>query len=259
MRRRLLALVALLCAAAALVLWATPGRPAHAAAAGAPPAGDLADPALAARGRELFASGCAYCHGIDARGVAGKGPTLRGVGAAAADFYLATGRMPLSEPSQEPRRGPPAYTPAERRALVAYVASLGGPGIPAVNPAAGDVRVGRERFADLCAGCHTIGGRGGVVPGAIAPALQQATAVQVAEAIRVGPHLMPLYPEAQVDQHELDSITRYVLSTRDPDDAGGWGLGNIGPVPEGMVAWLLAGTALLIVIRLVGERAETGP
>jgi ubiquinol-cytochrome c reductase cytochrome c subunit len=257
--RRLLALVALLCAAAALVLWATPGRPARAAAAGAAPAGDLSDPALVARGHELFVSGCAYCHGDDATGVAGKGPALQGAGAAAADFYLGTGRMPLSEPSQEPRRGPPAYTPADRRALVAYVGSLGGPAIPAVNPAAGDVRLGRERFADLCAGCHTISGRGGVVPGAIAPALQQATPVQVAEAIRVGPHLMPVYAAAQVDRHELDSITRYVLSTRHPDDAGGWGLGNIGPVPEGMVAWLLAGTALLIAIRLVGERAEREP
>jgi ubiquinol-cytochrome c reductase cytochrome c subunit len=258
-RRRALALAALLCAACAVVLWAQPGRPAHAADAGAPPAGDLADPALVAQGRQLFVSGCAYCHGTDAAGVAGKGPSLHGAGAAAADFYLATGRMPLSEPSQEPRRGRPAYTGAERRALVAYVGSLGGPAIPAVNPAAGDLVLGRERFADLCAGCHTIGGRGGVVPGAIAPALQQATPVQIAEAMRVGPHLMPVYLEGQVDQHELDSITRYVLSTHHPDDAGGWGLGNIGPVPEGMVAWLLAGTALLIVIRLVGEPGEREP
>jgi ubiquinol-cytochrome c reductase cytochrome c subunit len=251
--------VAFLCAAGALALWASPGRPARAAAAGAAPAAVLdavADPALAARGRVLFVAGCTYCHGIDARGVRGKGPTLIGAGAAAADFYLSTGRMPLSDPGEEPRRNPPAFRAGDRRALVAYVGSLGGPAIPAVDPAAGDVRLGRDRFADLCAGCHTITGRGGVVPGAVAPELQQATPVQIAEAIRVGPQLMPVYGEAQVDRHELDSITRYVLSTRHPDDAGGWAIGNIGPVPEGLVAWLLAGTALLLVVRMVGERAE---
>jgi ubiquinol-cytochrome c reductase cytochrome c subunit len=246
-RRRALALLAFACAAGALLLWSAPGTP-----AAQPPT----DPAVVAQGRELFVSGCAYCHGTDAAGVAGRGPTLHGVGAAAADFYLATGRMPLAEPGDEPRRNPPAYTAAERTALVAYVGSLGGPAIPPVDPAAGDLREGRQRFADQCAGCHAITGRGGIVPGAVAPALQQASATQIAEAVRVGPHLMPASTEAQVDQHALDSITRYVLSTRHLDDAGGWGIGNIGPVPEGLVAWLLAGGALLLVLRLVGERSR---
>jgi ubiquinol-cytochrome c reductase cytochrome c subunit len=243
-RRRLLALVAFACAAGALLLFAAPRSPAQVPAS---------DPALVAQGRDLFVSGCAFCHGTDATGVRGRGPTLHGVGAAAADFYLSTGRMPLAEPGEEPRRNPPAYTAAERKALVAYVGSLGGPAVPSVDSAAGDLELGRERFADLCAGCHAITARGGVVPGAVAPPLTQASATQIAEAVRVGPHLMPAYTDAQVDQHELDSITRYVLSTRHLDDAGGWGIGNIGPVPEGLVAWLLAGVALLVVLRLVGE------
>jgi ubiquinol-cytochrome c reductase cytochrome c subunit len=248
-RRRALALVALMCASGALLLWAAPDPSARAAAAPAPAA--PAD--LVARGRLLFVAGCSYCHGMDAAGVAGRGPTLHGVGAAAADFYLATGRMPLSEPNREPSRGRPAYDAAERQAIVAYVGSFGGPGIPAVDPAAGDLREGRSLFAEQCAGCHTITARGGVVPGAIAPALQQATPTQVAEAVRVGPQLMPVFPETQLDQHRLDSVTRYVLSTRHLDDPGGWAIGNLGPVPEGLVAWLLAGTALLIAVRLLGE------
>jgi ubiquinol-cytochrome c reductase cytochrome c subunit len=245
-RRRLRALAACACAAGALVLWSAPG---HAQA-------PLASGSLVAQGRALFVAGCSYCHGTDAAGVAGRGPTLHGAGAAAADFYLATGRMPLDQPGEQPSRNRPAYTPAQRRALVAYVGSLGGPAIPAVDPAAGSLQEGRGLFADSCAGCHAITGRGGVVPGAIAPALQQATPVQIAEAVRVGPQLMPVYTETQVDQHELDSLTRYVLSTRHLDDAGGWGIGDIGPVPEGLVAWLLAGGALLLVVRMVGERNE---
>jgi ubiquinol-cytochrome c reductase cytochrome c subunit len=244
-----LALVALLCGTGALLLWAAPERPG--AAVRQTTAGSLV-----AAGRQLYLDGCQYCHGTDSQVVHGRGPTLRGVGAAAADFYLATGRMPLSEPEKEPVRTRPAYDPAERRALVAYVASFGGPAVPTVDAARGDARLGRELFTEQCAGCHTVTGRGGVVPGAIAPALQQATPTQIAEAMRVGPQLMPVYRETQLDQHELDSVTRYVLAMRHPDDAGGWGIGDIGPVPEGLAAWLLAGTALLIVVRLLGERLE---
>jgi ubiquinol-cytochrome c reductase cytochrome c subunit len=191
---------------------------------------------------------------MDARGVAGKGPSLVGAGAAAADFYLETGRMPLSHPDVEPQRAPPAYSAAERRALVAYVGSLGGPPIPTVNAAAGSLRDGFTAFREHCAGCHAITARGGVAPPGTAPALQQATAVQIAEAVRVGPYLMPRFDERQIDAHQMDSIAAYVLSMRHPDNRGGWGIGNIGPIPEGLVAWLLAGTALLLVARLIGER-----
>jgi ubiquinol-cytochrome c reductase cytochrome c subunit len=214
----------------------------------------LAQPS-AAQAPSLFVSGCSSCHGMDARGVPGKGPSLVGAGAAAADFYLETGRMPLSHPDVEPQRTTPDYTAAQRRALTAYVGSLGGPAIPAVDPAAGDVKTGFDAFAEHCAGCHAITARGGVAPPGTAPALQQATAVQIAEAVRVGPYLMPKFSERQIDRHELDSIAAYVLSTHHLPDKGGWGIGNIGPIPEGMVAWLLAGSALLIVARLIGERA----
>jgi ubiquinol-cytochrome c reductase cytochrome c subunit len=235
-RRAAYTLVAIVCAATAAAAWM------------APPRATAQD-----TGQALFATACSACHGDDARGVAGKGPSLVGVGAAAADFYLETGRMPLSDPSAEPVRGEPAFTSAERRALTAYVASLGGPPIPAVGK--GDAHDGFEGFRDHCAGCHSITARGGVAPPGAAPALQQATATQIAEAVRVGPYLMPRFDERQISEVELNSIVAYVLAQRHPDDRGGWGIGNIGPIPEGLVAWLLAGTALLIVARLIGERA----
>ncbi|WP_156028385.1 cytochrome c [Candidatus Solirubrobacter pratensis] len=237
-RRRVLAATAVIVGAAAVAAFAQPG------AAQSPPAG----------GRALFASACSACHGMDARGVRGKGPSLVGAGAAAADFYLETGRMPLSHPDVEPQRNDPAYTAPQRRALTAYIGSLGGPGIPRVDPKAGSVKDGFSAFTEHCAGCHAITAKGGVAPPGAAPALQQATATQIAEAVRVGPYLMPKFGTRQIDQHELDSITAYVLSTHHLPDKGGWGIGNIGPIPEGMVAWLLAGTALLIVVRLIGER-----
>jgi ubiquinol-cytochrome c reductase cytochrome c subunit len=69
---------------------------------------------------------------------------------------------------------------------------------------------------------------------------------------------MPRFSKAQLDQADLDSIARYVQLTQDPDDAGGFGIGHIGPVPEGLVAWLAAIAALLLIARLIGERNESG-
>jgi ubiquinol-cytochrome c reductase cytochrome c subunit len=209
----------------------------------------------AARGRTLFVNGCSTCHGMDANGVHGRGPSLVGAGAQAADFYLRTGRMPLNAPGQEPHRNHPAYAEQQIRDLVAYVGSLGGPGIPHADPAQGSLARGRRLFASSCAGCHQITGTGGVVPGAAVPPLDQATPTQIAEAIRIGPFLMPRFSEAALSQSDVDSIARYVQQVRtNPDDRGGWSLGHLGPIPEGMVAWLIGIAALLAVARIIGER-----
>jgi ubiquinol-cytochrome c reductase cytochrome c subunit len=208
-------------------------------------------------GRALFEEGCSSCHGFDGRGVPGQGPSLTTAGEAAADFYLRTGRMPLDQVGEQPLRRQPRYSDAQIRALVAYVGSLGsGPTIPVVHPERGSLSEGMRLFTDSCAGCHGIGGKGGVAIGAYAPPLGEATPTQVAEAIRIGPYVMPRFSEDQLDQADLDSIARYVQLTQDPDDAGGWGIGHIGPVPEGLVAWLAAIAALLLVARLIGERGE---
>jgi ubiquinol-cytochrome c reductase cytochrome c subunit len=208
-----------------------------------------------ALGKDLFETSCTTCHGIDGAGT-NLAPTLRGVGSAAVDFYLSTGRMPLADPTDEPVRADPAFSKRDIGALVAYVAGFGGPPIPAVNPDRGDVARGKEAFTESCAGCHQVLGRGGIVTGAFVPALTDATPRQLAEAVRVGPYLMPPFGERQIDQRELDDIAAYVRASRHPDDRGGWGIGNIGPVPEGMIAWLLAGVVLLGVVRLLGERAR---
>jgi ubiquinol-cytochrome c reductase cytochrome c subunit len=205
---------------------------------------------------QLYQNGCSSCHGAMLQGQAGVAPSLIGVGAGPVDFYLSTGRMPLQGPRDEPERAPPAYSRTQIDALIAFVAkAAGGPPAPAAHPAAGDLSEGVHQFTLHCAGCHQIVGRGGLTLGAYVPNLQQATPTQVAEAIRMGPYLMPHFDAQQINQHQLDSIARYVNWTRHPDDAGGWGIGNIGPIPEGMVAWFVALVAMVIVARLIGERA----
>lgn len=213
-------------------------------------------PGDAARGRALYVAGCASCHGMDGEGVATRGPTLRGAGAASADFSLTSGRMPASNGiGHQALRKPPAYAPAEIRDLVAYVATLGdGPPIPVVDVRDGDVAAGQQLYTANCAGCHNSAGSGGALgQGVFAPPVTRATRVQVAEAVRVGPGAMPSFGEAVIDDAELASVVRYVDQLRAPRDAGGFSLGRIGPVTEGLVAWLVGMVVLIGVARVIGS------
>lgn len=216
-------------------------------------------------GAQLYAGNCASCHGIAGSGIksprpgagdiSGEGPPLRGVGASAPDFYLRTGYMPLSSIHDQPGPDRVLFSDKEIRSLVAYVASLGaGPGIPHPNPDAGSLAEGLHQFTLHCAGCHQIVARGGFVTGAMVPPLQSATATEIAEAVRIGPYLMPRFPASQISDAQLNSIVAYVLSTRHPDNRGGWGIGNIGPIPEGLVTWWIAAPLLLIACMAVGRR-----
>ncbi len=256
-RRRLVlgALVVLFGAAAVVFAFAPSGGAQGKPSVGAPPT-EPYPPELVAEGRELFVEGCSTCHGFDAEGIEGVAPDLRGVGAQSADFYVGTGRMPLDKPGDQPLRSHPEYEQEQIDAISAYIGSLGGPAVPDVAPEAGDLSEGRELFALYCAGCHQIGVRGGVVTDAFAPDLTPATATQIAEAVRIGPYVMPVFDEELIDDQQLNSIVRYVQFAQHPDNKGGWGIGNIGPITEGMVAWFLGGVALLLCARLIGERNE---
>jgi ubiquinol-cytochrome c reductase cytochrome c subunit len=222
---------------------------------------------LVRQGFYLYAQNCASCHGDRGQGVVppetqeapgptpGMGPGLSGVGAGTADFYLRTGYMPIEEPGDQPKRSANFFDDREIDALVAYIASLG-PGlpIPDPHPENGDVSKGMALFREHCAGCHQIAAQGGYVTGGIPPALGQSTAVQVAEAVRIGPYLMPKFSERQISDAQLDSLIAYVEYTQKPDDPGGWAIGHVGPVPEGMVTWFLAAAFLVGSCVLIGKR-----
>jgi ubiquinol-cytochrome c reductase cytochrome c subunit len=109
-------------------------------------------------------------------------------------------------------------------------------------------------FTDHCAGCHQIAAQGGYVPDSVAPALGPDSAKQIAEAVRIGPNLMPRFSRSLISDRELDSIIAYVLYTQSPDDRGGWSIRRVGPVAEGLVAWFVAGVVLIGVTLTVGRR-----
>ena len=235
------------------------------AAAGAQPGVGV----KAKTGKGLYAANCLSCHGVDGSGVTsdtqprgvldlrGLGPPLKGVGALAADFYLTTGYMPLQNPHDQPRHTKSPFGKREIAALVVYVATFGkGPGVPHPQPERGEVSRGLSLFTEHCAGCHQIVAEGGYVTNAVAPPLHQATPVQIAEAVRLGPYLMPRFPTSQISDAQLDSIIAYVQYAKHPDDRGGWSIGRIGPVPEGLVAWLIAAAALVGCCLVIGRRFQ---
>lgn len=206
------------------------------------------------RGYSLFAVHCASCHGITGEGTA-DGVPLQGIGAATVDFVLRTGRMPLTDPRQPMYRRPSSWTPQQIADVVAYVTSLapGGPDIPTVDPARGDLAHGRKIFADNCEPCHGSAAQGATIGGGIeAPPLYPASTLEIAEAVRVGPDPMPRFDPGLINQYDLDSLVRYVVWLRDPPDRGGFSFGHVGPVAEGFVAWFFGLAALVIILRFIG-------
>jgi ubiquinol-cytochrome c reductase cytochrome c subunit len=165
--------------------------------------------------------------------------------------------MPLDKPTDEPQRGQPAFSRPKIDALVAFIGSFGGPPIPAVQPERGNLAAGREAFTAHCAGCHQVVGEGGIVTRARVPRVSGVAPLDVAEAVRIGPYLMPPFSERALPQQEVNSIARYLQYTKHPDDRGGWAIGHVGPVPEGMIAWFIGALALVLIARTLGERNET--
>ena len=68
--------------------------------------------------------------------------------------------------------------------------------------------------------------------------------------------LMPKFSQKAISDRQLDSIIAYLQQSKTPDDIGGWGVGHVGPVPEGMVAWLIA-FVLVGMCAVLGARLRT--
>jgi ubiquinol-cytochrome c reductase cytochrome c subunit len=207
-------------------------------------------------GRSLYVANCSSCHGLDANGTQ-DGPSLQGDGPASVDFMLSTGRMPLNQPTQQPVRQEPRYSPEEIAAIVSYVATIApaGPAIPAVDPDAGDLQLGFALYTGVCSACHGAGATGDSIGGGqIAPPLGPSTPLQIGEAIRVGPGAMPRFGEETYDDHDVNSMIRYLEYLDAAPDPGGLGIGRYGPVAEGFVVVFFAFGVLLIVIRLTGTK-----
>jgi ubiquinol-cytochrome c reductase cytochrome c subunit len=210
--------------------------------------------ATAPLGRHEFLRDCAWCHGTTGGGTQ-NGPSLREDGEADADFWLRTGRMPLDNPDDEPKAGPPSYDDRTLDALVRYVGSIGtGEPLPPVKP--GDVGTGQDLFEMNCAPCHSSSGTGMILPdGTWAPELFNTGSQQIADAIRIGPGQMPPFSEGQLDETDVDDLVTYVQQLGPQQVKGGNSLDQFGPIAEGIFLFCVPLPLLVLVIRLLGKKA----
>lgn len=201
-------------------------------------------------GRQIFLKGCSSCHGLNAEGSSNV-PALVGVGAASVDFQVGTGRMPLSDMSQQAMRKPPMYDAAQTAALAAYVSTLApGPEIPGSAQLNyerdGSTAEGGELFRNNCAMCHNFAAQGGALSqGKYAPTLMGVDSKYIYEAMVTGPQSMPVFSNKIVTPAEKLSIIKWIKAAEKEPNLGGAALGRVGPVTEGLLIWTL-GLGLLI-------------
>ncbi len=215
-----------------------------------------------AQGRELFLVGCSFCHGQNGEGVRTTdgnqlGPSLVGVGAAAVDVQVGTGRMPMAQPGAQAPRKPASFSDEETAAMAAFVASLGpGPAIPdesdysiegmSAEEREAAIARGGQIFLTNCTACHNFTGSGGAMPrGGYAPRILDVEPRYVYEALLSGPQSMPTFSNGNLSPDEKRDVIAYLQSLREDPAYGGFGMGGLGPVAEGMYAWL-AGIGLLV-------------
>jgi ubiquinol-cytochrome c reductase cytochrome c subunit len=210
-------------------------------------------PGTIAEGKSLFQTSCASCHGMEAQGTL-QAPSLIGVGAAAVDFQVSTGRMPAKEIGPEQPRKPPVFNAKQTYAIAAYIQSLGGgPTIPSaaqVTTQGADLALGQSLFITDCAQCHNFAGAGGALTyGKFAPPLTQSTPTQIYEAMLTGPEAMPVFSDTTITPAQKRDIIAYVTSVRSEPNPGGFSLGRVGPVTEGIVGFL-AGIGVLVFLAM---------
>ncbi|MEU7801332.1 cytochrome c [Micromonospora arborensis] len=204
----------------------------------------------AAEGKALFDVSCVTCHGRNAQGVEGRGPSLIGVGAASVEFQVSSGRMPLARQEAQAHRKPPVFTDEQTRQLAQYIQELGGgPVVPGGDDLHedGNVAAGGELFRINCSQCHAFGGGGGALSsGKFAPSLHPATDRQIYAAMLSGPQNMPVFGDNQLRPEQKADIIAYIQETLKHDqDQGGFNLGRYGPSTEGLAIFLIGIVALV--------------
>ncbi|MCK7636616.1 c-type cytochrome [Corynebacterium pygosceleis] len=229
---------------------------------------------LIQEGKDIYDTACITCHGANLQGVKDRGPSLIGVGEGAVYFQVHSGRMPMMSNNAQAERKPARYNEEQTLALAAYVnANGGGPGIVRnedgsvaldslrganyngnIDPA--DVARGSELFRLNCASCHNFTGKGGALSsGKFAPPLAPANEQEIYQAMLTGPQNMPKFSDRQLSPDEKKDIIAFLKSVKETPDQGGYGLGGVGPVAEGLLMWLFGIVVLVAAALWIGSRS----
>ena len=187
------------------------------------------------------------------------------VRAASVDFQMGTGRMPMARPEAQAPAKRTNFTDEEIAQVAAYVASLApGPSVPDAEQYTGkglsaeEIARGGELFRTNCSACHAIDGRGGALPnGSYAPSLVKTSDKHIYEALRTGPQQMPVFSKSALTDDDVKEIIAYLSSVHSQPNDGGFSLGGLGPISEGLWAWIIGiGTCVLVAFWLAKKGAR---
>lgn len=222
-----------------------------------------ASPEQLEEGRQLFLANCASCHGTNAGGNGSDGPSLHGVGAAAVDFQVATGRMPLPAPGVQAERNisQVQFSAEQIEALAVYIDSLApGPDVPEeqwLDASQGDPANGGAVYRTNCAMCHNSSGTGGALTrGKYAPTLMGVDEQHIYEAMLTGPQSMPVFNDQNITPEEKRDVIAFLKSVEDgANDQGGHTLGSLGPAGDALFAWTIGILAFIGAAVWLGRKA----
>ncbi|WP_029150828.1 c-type cytochrome [Microbacterium indicum] len=206
--------------------------------------------ASAEDGEKLFQANCATCHGLNLEGT-DNGPSLMGVGELSVEFQVSTGRMPMQMQGPQADQKPVQFTEDQILSLAAYVQSVApGPEYPSaeVLDGEGDVAHGAELFRINCAMCHNVAAAGGALTqGKFAPDIQDTSALHMYAAMVTGPQNMPVFNNTNLSEQDKRDIISSLLYLQNEQQPGGFTLGSLGPVSEGLFIWIFGIGGLIAV------------
>jgi ubiquinol-cytochrome c reductase cytochrome c subunit len=168
--------------------------------------------------------------------------------------------MPLANQGPQAEQKPVQFTDAQVQSLADYVASLSpGPGIPDQKylQGNGNAATGAELFRINCAMCHNVAGAGGALTeGKFAPALSGVLPAHVYEAMVTGPQNMPVFNDKNLTPTQKADIITYLKYLDKNPSPGGFDLGNLGPVAEGLFIWIFGLGAVVGVTIWIAAKAN---
>ncbi len=141
-----------------------------------------------------------------------------------------------------------------------FVASKApGPAIPSDEylQGKGNASEGAELFRINCAMCHNVAGAGGALTeGKFAPPLAGSAANHIYDAMLIGPQNMPVFNDTNITPEQKANIITYLKYLDETPSVGGFGLGNLGPVSEGLFIWIFGLGAIVAITVWLSSRAN---
>jgi ubiquinol-cytochrome c reductase iron-sulfur subunit len=197
-------------------------------------------------GAALYAANCSGCHGDHGQGLIGPSQQADAFPGLVAGMVVRGGiQMPAF----------PQFTPAQVAAVSNFVATQ----IAAPAARGATVADGGVLFRLYCSGCHSSTGRGGAVSqGRNPPSLADYPAAEALAAMIIGRSNMPVFAGTTFDVRQQAAVALYVETLQAPPSPGGWGLGYLGPVTEGLAAFFGLCALLVAAVWLAWGKGGAG-